>query len=57
LFLICCQLHRYAVVVLGEAGFGELEFQFCEHVDGGQNRLGLRADALRHFQEDAVDLC
>jgi len=29
------QGHRYAVVVFGEAGFGELQFKFGQDVGGG----------------------
>ena len=50
------QRHRYAVVVFGEAGFGELEFEFGEDVGGGQNRIRVFADLARHFQQDAMDL-
>ena len=50
------QRHRYAVVVFGEAGFGELEFEFGEDVGGGQNRIRVFADLARHFEQNAMDL-
>ncbi len=37
-------------------GLGELQFEFGEDVDGGDDRRGMRADALCHFDEDAVNL-
>src|SRR4029077_7293279 len=48
--------HLYAVVVFGEAGFGELEFQFGQDVGSGQDRVGVLADFARHIEEDAMDL-
>ena len=50
------KLHRYAVVVFGEAGFGELEFEFGQDVGGGQDRVGVFSDLARHLQQDAMDL-
>ena len=43
-------------VVFGEACFGELQFQFGEHFGSCENRIGADADALRHLQQDAVNL-
>ena len=37
-------------------GFGELEFQFGEDFDGGENFFGVRADLAGHFDEDAMNL-
>ncbi len=54
--LVPTQAHRDAVVVFGEAGFGELEFEFGEDVGGGQNRIRVFADLARHFEQDAMDL-
>ena len=54
--LVPTQAHRHAVVVFGEAGFGELEFEFGEDVGGGQNRIRVFADLARHFKQDAMDL-
>src|ERR1019366_4279711 len=51
-----CQRYRYAVIVLGEAGFGELEFEFGEDVGGGQDRVGVFSDVARHLQQDAMNL-
>ena len=34
----------------------ELEFEFCQCFDCGEDRAGLRAYALGHFLQDAVDL-
>src|SRR5208282_2439368 len=50
------QSYRDAVVVFGEAGFGELEFQFGEDVGSGQDRIRVFSDLARHFQQDAVNL-
>ena len=43
------------VVVFGEAGFRELEFQFTENLDCSQNFLRSFADALGHLDEDSVN--
>src|SRR5277367_6619912 len=48
--------HRDAVVVFGEAGFGELEFQFSKNVGSIQNGFGVLSDLARHFREDAMHL-
>jgi hypothetical protein len=53
---ISAQLDGDAVVVIGEAGFGELEFQFAEHLDGDQNFFRPLADLLRHLYQNAMDL-
>ena len=45
-----------ALVLFGEAGFGELQFQLAEDIDGDEDGLGLLAEAGGHFEEDAVDL-
>ena len=55
-FLFIGQSYGYAVVVFGEAGFGELEFEFGEDFSGGQDCLGVLANLSRHLQEDAMDL-
>ena len=54
--LVPAQLHYDAVVVLGETCLGKLQFQFAEHIHRSQNRLGLRSNALRHLDQDAVNL-
>src|SRR5215469_8425199 len=50
------QAHCDADVVFGEAGLGELKFEFGEHVGGGADGVGVLADTARHLDEDAVDL-
>src|SRR6266481_7215455 len=50
------QRYGYAVVVFGEAGFGELKFQFGEDVGSGQNRVGVFSNLARHLEEDAMNL-
>ena len=50
------QANFYAVVVFGQAGFGELEFEFSQDVGGGFDGFGVLADLTRHFEEDAMDL-
>src|SRR6266446_2287374 len=50
------QRNRDAVVVFGEAGFGELKFQFGEDVGSGQNRVGVFSNLARHLEEDAMNL-
>src|SRR5579863_1662343 len=37
-------------------GLGELQFEFGENVDGSNDWLGMRSDALGHLDEDAVNL-
>ncbi len=44
------------MVLLGEAGFGELQLELAEDIDGEEDGLGLLAEAGGHFQQDAVDL-
>src|SRR5438270_2039432 len=57
LFLpINTKLNFDAVVVFCKPGFRELQFQFCEYVDCGQYGVGIFADALRHLQQDAMNL-
>ena len=43
------------VVVFGKARFGELQFDFGQHVGCKRDGVGLRGDALGHLQQDAVD--
>ena len=50
------QLGLYAVVGFGESGLGELQFQFAEDFDGGEDLVGFGADPLSHFEQDAVNL-
>ena len=56
ILLILGQRHRYAVVVFGEAGFGELEFKFGQDLRGGQDRVRVFSDVARHLQQDAMNL-
>src|ERR1035441_7280486 len=49
------QSYGYAVVVFGEAGFGELKFQFGQYVGGGENRFGVLSDLACHLEQDAMD--
>jgi hypothetical protein len=44
-----------ALVLLGEAGLGELQLKLAQDIDGGEDSLGLLAEAGGHFEEDAVD--
>ncbi len=44
-----------ALILLSEAGLGELQLEFAEDFDGGEDGLGLLAEAGRHFEEDAMD--
>ena len=44
------QAYGDAVVVLGEAGLGELQFEFGEDFDGGEDRVGIFADPARSFR-------
>src|SRR5579872_5704445 len=48
-------LYRDAVVVLGEAGFGKLQFQFGEDFHRGRNRFRILADAASHFEKNAAN--
>ncbi len=48
------QLHRHAVVVLGEARFGELQLELCQDLDRCRQRLGKLANLPGHLQQDAV---
>ena len=50
------QAYRYAVVVLREARFRELKFQFGEDVGCGQDGLSVLSDLARHLEENAMDL-
>src|SRR3977135_4635216 len=50
------QRHCNAVVIFGEASFGELELEFGEDVGSGQNRIRVLSDLARHLEEDAMDL-
>src|SRR5579859_3160547 len=52
----CAEEGFYAVVVFGEAGLGELQFEFREGFQRGLNFAGLRTDMLCHFEQDAMDL-
>src|SRR5579864_429229 len=54
--LAAAQFDFDAVVVFGESGFGELQFELGQNFDGGEDWLGLRADLLGHFDEDAMNL-
>ena len=45
-----------ALVLLGEAGLGELQFELAENIDGDEDGLGLLAEAGGHFEQDAVNL-
>src|SRR5208282_2012174 len=54
--LVPRKAYGYTVVVFGEAGFGELEFQFGQDVGCGQNRIRVFADLACHLQEDAMNL-
>ncbi len=40
-WLVPTQAYFYAVVVFGEVGFGELQFQFCQGFDCGENFVGV----------------
>ena len=53
--LLATQCHCHAVVVFSEARFGKLQLQFSQHIQRSQDLLGLRADALRHLEQDAVN--
>ena len=53
--IVSTQLNRHAVIVLGEMRLGKLQLQFTERIHRSQNFLGLRSDALRHLQQDAVN--
>ena len=44
-----------AVVLFGEAGLGELEFQFAQDFYCGEDGAGLGADSGGHFEQDAVN--
>src|SRR5271166_6599111 len=50
------KLHRHAVVILGEARFGELQLQFAQHSYSRFECVGLLADLRGHLQQDAMDL-
>src|SRR5260221_760389 len=50
------QADCYAVVIFGEAGFGELKFEFGEGIGGDQDCIRVLADLARHLEEDAMNL-
>jgi len=49
-------VYFYAVVVFGEVGFGELQFEFGEDIERDANWFSLRSDAFGHLDQNAVNL-
>src|SRR5215471_44668 len=53
--MVAGQLCFYAVVIFGEPGLGELQFQFLQSILRGADLFSPCADALGHLEQNAMD--